>query len=179
MNMNRDKVDGFTAVELIITMAIAALLLTIGVPSFQNMVKDKRMATAVDIVLTDLEIAKSEAMTRNQSIIVCRHNGETTSPTGCNNSAQWEDGWVVFVDSNADGKVDTGELLRVTGALGPGLDLGFSNATITFNSRGFASGSAGTLELCDDRGYAKGMKLILASSGFVQTEHATQASDCP
>ncbi len=179
MKMNRHKLDGFSMVELLITMAIAVILLTIGVPSFQNMVKDKRMATSVDILITDLEIAKSEAMTRNQTVIVCRHNGNTATPTACDNTAEWEDGWVVFVDTNLDGKVDSSELLRVTGALGAGINLGYSSAIITFNSRGFASGSAGTLELCDDRGYAKGMKLNVSSSGFVQTEHASQASDCP
>lgn len=178
MNMNRDKVSGFTLVELLITLAIATILLTVGVPAFQSLVKDKRMDKTVQTLITDLEIAKSEAMTRNQSVIVCRHNGATATPTACDNSADWKDGWVIFVDTNADNKVDTDELLRVTAALGPGLELSYSSATITFNSRGFASGSAGTLELCDDRGYSDGMKLIVSSSGFVQAEHATQASDC-
>lgn len=179
MIVKRVKTNGFTIVELLIVMAIAVILITIGMPSFQNMVKDKRMATTVDTLLTDLEIAKSEAMTRNHAVIVCRHNGQTATPTTCNNTAEWKDGWVIFVDTNADNKVDADELLRVTNALGAGVKLSYSNAIITFNARGFADASAGTMKLCDDRGYSEGVQLIISNSGFVQRKNTTLASDCP
>lgn len=179
MKKNNSHECGFTLVELIITLSVAALLLTIGIPSFQNMVKDKRMTSTLDQLLTDLELAKSEAMTRNQSVTICRHNGEIASPTSCNNSADWKDGWVIFADSNSDTKVDADELIRARGALGADTDLGYSSPTIVFNARGFVNSTAGTLELCDNRGYSHGKKLIVSASGFVEVASATSASDCP
>ncbi len=173
MKLNRHKTDGFTIVELLITMSIAAILLTIGVPSFQDMVKDRRIEISLQALETDLEMARSEAMTRNQSVVLCRHNGETATPTVCSTTANWQDGWVIFIDTDGDDKVDADELLRVTPSLGSGLTLAYNKAKITFTSRGFASGSNGTFEICDDRGNQYGNRLIVSSTGFSHTEAAT------
>ncbi len=176
MKLYRTTIDGFTLIELVITVSIAAILFTIGMPSYQKMVMDKRMATTRETLITDLEIAKSEAMTRNQSVILCRHSGETATPTACDNTAEWENGWVVFVDTNGDSNVDANELLRVTAGLGAGLNIDYSKTSITFSSRGFTGTTNGTFRICDGRGYQHGHKLILSTSGFIQTENAT---DCP
>jgi type IV fimbrial biogenesis protein FimT len=176
MKLNRNRTDGFTIIELLITMSIAAIVLTIGVPSFQNMVKDRRSQTSLQTLITDLEMARSEAMTRNQSVVLCRHDGETATPAACSTSADWEDGWVIFVDTDGDDKVDTDELLRVTASLGSGLNLDYSKASITFSSRGFAGEWSGSFRICDDRGYQNGHKLVVSSSGFSQTLSATS---CP
>jgi type IV fimbrial biogenesis protein FimT len=178
MKTNRFNTNGFTIIELLITMSIAAILLSIGVPSFQTMVKDSRIREWQKTIEFDLEMAKSEAMTRNQSVILCRHDGETATPTACDNAAAWKDGWVIFVDANGDTKVDTTELLRVTKPEAANLELSYSNATITFNSRGFVGGAGGTLGLCDDRGYLHGMKLVISSSGFIQTGILASQSEC-
>ncbi len=173
MKFNRHKADGFTLVELIVTMSIAAILITIGVPSFQTMVKDRRIETTLDSLETDLEMARSEAMTRGQSVVLCRHDGETATPTACSISADWEDGWVIFVDTNGDNKVDADELVRVTPSLGPGLTLDYGQANLTFTSRGFVSGTNGTFELCDNRGNQHSYKLVVSSTGFANTAVAT------
>ncbi len=173
MKLNRQKADGFTIIELLVTMSIAAILLAIGVPSFQTMVKNRRIEISLQALKTDLEMARSEAITRNQSVVMCRHNGETASPTACSTTANWQHGWVIFVDTDGDNNVDTDELLRVTPALNPGLTLAYNKANITFTSRGFASGSDGTFLVCDDRGNQHGHNLVVSSTGFSHTEAAT------
>ena len=62
---------GVTLVELIITLAIAAILMTIGVPSFQNVIASNRLATASNDVLLGLGAAKIEAIRQNASIRFC------------------------------------------------------------------------------------------------------------
>ncbi|MEE9412217.1 MAG: GspH/FimT family pseudopilin [Methylococcales bacterium] len=173
MKLNRQKADGFTIIELLVTMSIAAILLAIGVPSFQTMVQNRRIEISQLTLETDLEMARSEAMTRNQPVVLCRHNGETATPTACSTTANWQDGWVIFIDTNGDDKVDTDELLRVTPSLGAGLTFAYNKPKITFTSRGFASGSNGTFMICDDRGNQYGYNLVVSNTGFSHVEAAT------
>lgn len=107
------RVVGTTLIELIVTLSIAAILLTIGVPSFQNIVATNRIASLTNELSGALQLARSEAVTRGKTVTVCKTDDVSDSAPSCNASADWQDGWVVFVDDNNDGD-DTGETpLRV------------------------------------------------------------------
>ncbi len=94
---------GVTLVELLITLAIAAILLAIGVPAFQNMVATNRIAALTNELSAALQLARSEAMSRGQRVTVCKSsNAEAAAPT-CSPSANWADGWLVFVDGVSGG----------------------------------------------------------------------------
>ena len=121
--MNRQR--GFTLIELIITMALAAIVLTIGVPSFQAMMRNNRAATYTNEFMSALNLARSEAIKRGWRVAMC-----PGTQTGCNGNA-WGNGWIVFVDADANGNgildeatdnngiLDSGELvLRVYEAFG-------------------------------------------------------------
>jgi type IV fimbrial biogenesis protein FimT len=63
--------QGVTLVELLITLSIAALLVTVGIPSFRDIIANNRLATASNDLLFGLNLAKSEAIRRNQSMRFC------------------------------------------------------------------------------------------------------------
>ena len=105
--MNRPL--GFTLIELIVTVALAAILLTIGVPSFQEMMRNNRAATHANEILTGLNFARSEAGKRGRDVSIC-------PATGCGET-NWSEGWIVFADLNNNGAADAGEILRVWEAL--------------------------------------------------------------
>lgn len=99
---------GFTLLELMITVAVGAVLLTIGVPSFVDLVRNNRAATNVNELLTAFSIARSESIKRGLNVTVCR----STNGTACGGT--WADGWIVFRDTAATDTAPpvVGEVLR-------------------------------------------------------------------
>jgi len=158
------KNNGLTIIELMITLAIAGVLIASAAPSFRTSIQNNRMVTQVNELQTSLNLARSEAIKRNNDVTVCQ-SSNGTSCTGGN----WQDGWIIFLDDDFDGSVDAGDgdmVLRVDGVISGDNTLTFSQTRITYARDGFARpGSAGTFTLCDTRGteFAKG--LVVGVSG--------------
>ncbi len=133
--------SGFTLLELLMTMAIAAILLTIGIPSFRYVTNSNRIAGEVNGLLGDLQFARSEAIKEGRSITVCVSNDQAT----CANSTTWNSGWIVWADVNNNNRVDGSEvLLRVQTPFTSTDTFNASNnvSTIIFNREGYATGIA-------------------------------------
>ncbi|WP_075187612.1 GspH/FimT family pseudopilin [Teredinibacter haidensis] len=125
---------GFTLVELMVVVAIAAILLTVAVPSFVETSARAVIRSSVVDLAADLSFARSAAVTRSESVSVCPSN-ESITPRACNNGA-WNQGWMVFYDLDEDGDLDTGEeVVRVASAFGAKVDVTLDN-TVTFDSKG-------------------------------------------
>jgi type IV fimbrial biogenesis protein FimT len=135
---------GFSVTELMVVVAIVALLLGIGVPSYRNVTNSYRMSAEVNGLLGDLQYARSEAIKAGQTVTTC----VSTNGTACTGGTAWATGWIVFSDPNANATVDPGEtVLRVQNAF-TGINPDTFNATnnvtaLTFNREGFATTAAG------------------------------------
>jgi type IV fimbrial biogenesis protein FimT len=81
---------GFTLIELMVTLVIAAILMMVAVPSFVSFQKNTELTSAANSLLAAINAARGEAMKRGMSVIVV--------PTG--NGSDWKTGWVVVVDKN-------------------------------------------------------------------------------
>lgn len=90
---------GFTLVELIITFAIAAILLTLAMPQYQKFVIDSRSQSAGTNLVAALRLARSEAITRGTNITVCPLN---SAQNACSTSIDWEYGWRVWNPSTGE-----------------------------------------------------------------------------
>src|SRR3569623_2831686 len=86
---------GFTLVELLVTISIATILLTMAVPSFSDFVKDNRMVTQTNDFVTALNQARSEAIRRGSRDTVCKRS----SGAGCSAAGNREQGWIVILDA--------------------------------------------------------------------------------
>ena len=106
--MNRQR--GFTLIELIITVAIVAILLAIGVPSFQEMMRNNRVAAHTNDRLSSLNLARSEAIKRGVRVSLCK----SSDGLSCATTGDWTQGWIVFVDTDNDATVDAGENIPVS-----------------------------------------------------------------
>lgn len=169
------KQTGFTLIELMVTIAVLAILLSIGIPSYQNMVLNNRIVAQANQVVTALNYARSEAVKRAASATVCSTNGGAA----CAGSTNWSTGWMVFADANGNGTVDGGEtVLRVWPALNAGNTLNTGDRQrITFNATGFATGFDGVFRLCDKRGAAEARAISINAMG--RSYAAKGATQCP
>lgn len=92
------KSRGFTLIELLITVSVLAILTTIAIPGFSDLIRNTRAKTMANGIVTALQLARSEAVKRNLQVNVCPGGvivGCTATP------GSWEDGWVVYVNGTA------------------------------------------------------------------------------
>lgn len=151
------KIRGMTLVELLVTLAIAAILMTVAAPSFVRMIKSNSMSGTVNTFLADIRYARSEAVRRGGRVIMCRSdNPESTTPACAAAVATpkgWANGWIVFFDKDGTGDWSAGDTtLRVQSSL-KGIDSvqesTAANATkfkFTATGRLQDNGSAATLQ---------------------------------
>lgn len=163
------KQAGFTALELIITMTIAAILLGVGIPSFINTIRTNRLAASTNEVVSALMYARSEAVKRNLPIAMCRSsNGTACAAAG---TGGWEIGWMTYVDANSDSSYTSGEtVLNVHEAMNSSLSAVGNNNVINqilFNSLGLMPGGMGAIKIkfADDAADANVRYICVASSG--------------
>lgn len=132
------KNAGFTLVELMIGLVIAAILLTVAVPAFTTFIQNNRVTSQANELVTALNLARSEAVGRGSSISVCPSSDGAT----CTGGTDWAIGWIVVRDSANSGAVSiTGTPLRIWGSLAGGSTLS-GPAFVRFLSTGGAG--AGT-----------------------------------
>ena len=164
--------EGFTLLELLITMSLAAILLTIAVPSFRYVSNSNRIAGEVNGLLGDLQFARAEAIKEGRTVTVCVSNDGQS----CANSTSWQGGWIVFSDPTNVGVVDPGEtILRWQKTFSSSDTFVASNnvSAITFNREGYAIGIANgsLLELHDSTNTSAWTRCLSVNlSGEMTTE---------
>ncbi|MGZ8194330.1 MAG: GspH/FimT family pseudopilin [Methylosarcina sp.] len=91
MHKRSAKYSGFTLIELIVTVSLAAILMAMAIPSFTEAIRSNRLTTYANEFIAALNFARSEAIKRGVQVTVRRKG---------TNSQVWEEGWDVFVDSD-------------------------------------------------------------------------------
>lgn len=87
--------SGFTIIELMVTLAVAAIVIGVAVPSFNTQIRNSRATGLAEQLVTTINFARSEAVKRGARVSVCASND------GLQCAGSWNDGWIVFVDSAA------------------------------------------------------------------------------
>ena len=164
--------------ELLIVIALGAIVMTMAVPSFQNSIHNQRLVTATNELVIALTLAKSEAIKRVAYVSVCKSSDGATCTS---NATSWNDGWIVFAnaDSATPGSFDAGdELIRVYQALPDTLSISTSGnvaAFVSFRPSGTLGTNAanilGTLTTCDQRGAEFATAVLMRPSGRWQVSH--------
>lgn len=99
--------SGATLLELMVVLAVSAILLGIGVPSFASLSASSRLANATNEVVASLHLARSEAIKRNSRVVMCTSASGTTCAAG----GGWHQGWLMFPDANNNAVRDEGEAI--------------------------------------------------------------------
>jgi len=165
--------SGFTLLELMVSIGVLAILLAIGVPTFQNVIRNNRIAGSTNELVTALTYARSEAMKRGDPVTVCASSDEAV----CTGDTDWSTGWIVFVDTDGNATRGAGEpLIQVWGAIGGGLDLDAFDGSIQYTSTGltFPVITNGWFELMKpEHGGDKARCVRIAGTGRISTERST------
>jgi type IV fimbrial biogenesis protein FimT len=133
---------GFSITELMVVVAIVAILMGIAVPSYRYITNSYRMSAEINGLLGDLQYARSEAIKEGQTVTACVSNDGTTCAGGVN--VNWANGWVVYSNPTNAANPPAGSVLRVQGAFtGQVPDTFTSNGitAIAYNREGFATGA--------------------------------------
>ncbi len=173
---------GLTLVELVVTLAVMLIVITIGAPLYRSLQANNRAAAQTGALVAALNLARSEALTRGVPVAACaRVNGAKTCNTG---SYNWADGWLVFVDNNPkNGELDTGDedLIRVSDALSGSPTVTFDSAYVRFAADGSA-GTGGTVGLRIHQAGAKGTQdrcVQITAVGQVRASRIGSGDSCP
>ncbi|MEW5879562.1 MAG: GspH/FimT family pseudopilin [Pseudomonadota bacterium] len=160
---------GLSLIEVLIVMAIAAILLGIGVPNMQTFILNNRLASSTHEFYTALQFARSEAV-RRQAQVTLVHGGAA-------GSGNWGAGWTMCVDSNRDNACAGEETLRAGAPLAAPLTL-YGNANfanfIAFDASGrLTTAGGGAFVICHganlvEDGQSRSRAVLVNGSGRVR-----------
>lgn len=184
-SLRMERTRGFTLIELVVTMAIAAVLMMVAAPSFVNFQRNSQLTSLTNSLVASIYAARGEAMKTGFNAFVV--------PTA--NGSDWTTGWIVFVDNNGDGSFSAADdtLVQTQPALesyftvsGTGSS-GETPAYIMFSSSGYSKtklGGFGALTLSIARSdasasavYEETRRIIISSTGRLRTCKPLSATD--
>ncbi|MDM8547835.1 GspH/FimT family pseudopilin [Candidatus Venteria ishoeyi] len=95
-------ISGFSLLELMVVLAIVSILVTTGLPQLSDFVKNSRLTTQTNNFVATLNMARTEAITRNQDVFVTAIPEKDSTLAGASNN-EWSRGWTVWIDGRRDG----------------------------------------------------------------------------
>ena len=110
---------GFTFIELMVVLTLIAILASLAAPSFTHLMQKTKIADGINIFLSDMRFARSEAIRRGGGVVICRSNLPEASIPSCDadsgiGGSGWASGWIVFQNLSNNGiKSDGDPILRV------------------------------------------------------------------
>ncbi|HJR72154.1 MAG TPA: GspH/FimT family pseudopilin [Luteimonas sp.] len=148
--LERASHAGFTLVELVVTLAVVAIIVSMAVPSFTGLMNSNRLTSQSNEIIAALQSARMDAIRRNAPAYFCSSNNNAT----CTNTSPWT-GWIVYTDIDRDNTVDAGELLRtgtVRGTVSVVTSSAIKNNRVAFRPDGLAREGgvllSGTFRIC-------------------------------
>ncbi len=146
---------GLTILEIMIAVAVLGILLAVGIPSYAHVTISNRLTSDTNDLVGSLQFARSEAITRGETVTVCSANA---SLDACSGGGDWTSGWVIL-DAAANP-------IRVHPALtqNVAVEVNVQNGVgaVVFNRNGFST-NARTIRLCGPRGDARRIRGVVVS----------------
>ena len=156
------RIRGFTLYELLMTLVLAALLLTIGLPSFSGIVARNRQAIEINALFHAVHLARKESIMRKKVVSLCpSHDGETCQP-----GTDWSSGWLMFENADRDSPphVDPGETVLRAHRVPETVRIRANRRGFTLRAT-FLRATNGTFVVCDADNRVPPKGLIVSYTG--------------
>ena len=137
---------GFTLFELLMTIALAAIVLTLGLPSFSGTLARNRQHVEINALFHAIHLARKESIRRRQVMSLCPSVDLQT----CSGSTDWSSGWILFNNADRDSppQVDPGETVVLMHAVEESLEITANRRAFTLRAT-FRRATNGTFVFCD------------------------------
>lgn len=158
----RQHTRGFSLYELLVTLAIASLVLTIGLPSFGGLVADKRLRAETDALFHALHLARKTSVVQRREVTLC----PSRDGAACDPVTDWSGGWILFVNSDRDGppQVDDGEPVLTRRQVDERVRIEANRRAFTLRSTHLRA-TNGTLVVCDRTERAETRAVVVSYTG--------------
>ena len=155
--------SAFTLVELMITLTVAIIVLSVAIPSYRTVAAGS-ITTAVNTMAAHLHLARSEAIKRGIQVILC----PSTDGKTCLDGFEWQEGFMIYADVNENRKPDEKDRMlrfhqpdrrriRILTSTG--------RKKLIYKPSGMSPGSTATITVCDTTGYTKPRAIIVSNTG--------------
>lgn len=174
MNQRR----GFTLVELIISLAVAGIVLGLAWPAFATLLERTSAATARHRLSATLMTARSTAILRREAVSAC----PSVDGRRCSGHGDWSEGWIVYRDPGQEAQpASADQVLRRGDPMPPDTTIESSagRTLVRFQWDGRAYGTNLTLRICSRRTRQHIASVILSNSGRARTEAGRAGAPCP
>lgn len=194
--MNKNRLNGFSLLELLITLSIAGTLLGLGIPSFSAAMADSRIGGQYNSLVGSLYRARSEAVKGAMDVTVCPKNA--VDGLQCGGVGDWTNGWIVFTDRQNVPNETTAVIENQSDILAMEPEIKGLNTLSSFGSttnvvanaaavnyvrylqNGSSSLTTGFVVICDvGRGAAESRVLNIVQTGDIRAGTATSGSNAP
>ena len=177
--MKRDS--GFTLIELMFVLAVAAILLSVAVPALQMFTMNSKQTGAINDFVSSMHLARNTAITTNARVTMCA----SSNGASCE-AVSWDSGWILFRDANSNQTVDGTDAIIGTGSPsdGPTIASAQYGRFLMYRPNGrVMSANVGTntgeFTVCDSRGADHSKVVIVALSGRPKLSKTTANGTAP
>lgn len=168
-----NKAAGFTLIEVLVALAIVAIIFAIAIPAYSSAMARTRIGIAESAIFTSVNNAVNFSFIAGSRAVLCPSNDGDS----CENSYDWSNGWIIFEDRNANRQRDADD--RKLGGydeIPPELSIITSErrTRIAFQSGGGNFGSNAHFKLCDNRNPQRARSLFLSNTGRLRVANSPQ-----
>jgi len=165
---------GYTLLELLLTIAIASVVLTLAVPSFSAIAARQRQYAEINALFHAVHLARQESIVRRRVVSLCPSiDGRRCAP-----GSDWSGGFLMFENTDRDEppQVDDGEAVLQIHRVRPGVEITANRQGFTLRAV-FLRATNGTLVVCDRAGRIEPKALVISYTGRPRIARTTPRGD--
>lgn len=158
----RSRKSGYSLLELLVTLALAALIFGLGLPSLAQLAADKRLRVETDALFHAVHLARKRSVTRHRVITIC----PSIDGAYCDTENRWSQGWIVFENHGvtATERRSPEEKLLDFHPIESDITIRSNRSSFAFRSTHLRA-TNGTIVVCDPQGRAASRALVVSYTG--------------